>query len=119
MDIQRVTLATSGDVATAVSELSALAPQQQGFRDGDSWYHLDAPVGGTGGTVRLAVSGPDGGVTVPTLLLKVADLDAARRELLDAGVDAGPVEQGAHERRFPATLASMPGMRLVFYSPLT
>lgn len=119
MDIQRVTLATSGDVAAAVSELAALAPEQQGFRDGESWYHVDVPVGGTGGSIRLAVSGPDGGVDAPTLLLKVADLDAARQELLDAGFETGPVEQGGHERRVPATAASMPGIRLVLYSPLT
>jgi hypothetical protein len=118
MDIQRVTFATSGDVATAVRELAVLAPGEEGFRDADAWFHVDVPTGGTGGSLRLAVSGPDGGVGAPTLLLKVPDVNAARRELQEAGIDTGPVEPGAHERRFMATLTSMPGLRVVVYSPL-
>ncbi len=113
VDIQRVTVALPGDVAQAADSLAAMTGAGPGLRDGDDWVQADLP--GTG--VRLAVSGPAGGVTEPTVLLKVAELTAARDSLVAAGLAVGDVEQGGHEMRCTLTLPGVSSMAIVIYQP--
>lgn len=113
MDIQRVTVVAPGSVPAAASGLWALTGAPPGLRDGDDWVQADLP----GAAVRLAVSGPAGGVSAPTVLLKVASVAAARDELAVAGLAVGEIERGGHELRCPVTLPGVSSIEIVLYQP--
>lgn len=108
-----MTLAAPGSVAAAAEGLAALTGAPPGLLDGEDWVQADLP----GTTVRLAVSSPEGGVTMPTVLLKVASVADARDELTAAGLAVGEVERGGHELRCPVMLPGVTGIELVLYQP--
>ena len=113
MLVERVTVAAPGSVPDAAGGLSALTGAPPGLRDGDDWVQADLP--GVG--VRLAVSSQAGGVTVPTVLLKVASVSDARAELVSAGLAVGEIERGGHETRCLVTLPGVASMQIVLYQP--
>jgi len=113
VDIQRVTVAMPGVVAEAAEGLARITGAEPALRDGDDWVQSDLP----GTNVRLAVSGPHGGVTVPTVLLKVASMVDARTELTAAGVVVGEIEQGGHEVRSDVFLPGVTAVKIVMYQP--
>ena len=78
------------------------------FVDGDRWAQFD--LGGT----RLALAGRDRAADAAGVMVKVADVEAARAALVATGLDAGPVQQGPHERR--CTLTSPDGHAVTLYS---
>ena len=49
-------------------------------------------------------------------MLKASDLDAVRAELQSGGADVGPIEQGAHERRFTVVVPG--GWAVMIYAAL-
>ena len=114
VDVQRVTVAVPGSVAAGAAGLAALTGAPPGLRDGDDWVQAD--LAGTG--VRLAVSSPTGGVSVPTVLLKVASVERARTELSAAGLSVGEVQRGGHELRCSVALPGVTGIEFVLYQPV-
>lgn len=88
------------DLAGAVETWTAVLGVAPTFVDGDRWAQFDLD------GRRLALAGSDRVAERPGLMVKVADLDAARERLAAAGLAFGPVEQGPHERR---SVADGPG----------
>lgn len=78
------------------------------FVDGDRWAQFDL------GPRRLALAGSDRVSDEPSLMIKVDDAHAARRQLSDHGHSVGEVETGPHELRF---VFRSPFGTIVFYSP--
>jgi hypothetical protein len=96
------------DLAGAVAAWSKALDAQPTFVDGARWAQFDVAGG------RLCLAGADRASDLPGLMLKVADLDAARAALTGAGFAPGAVAQGPHERRFSVPL---PGGAATFYAP--
>ncbi|HEY3796893.1 MAG TPA: hypothetical protein VGL58_00940 [Caulobacteraceae bacterium] len=94
------------DVAAAVAAWSQALGATPTFVDGERWAQFDVAGG------RLCLAGADRASDRPGLMLKVADLDAARAAL--AAFSPGAVAQGPHERRFSVDL---PGGAATFYAP--
>ncbi len=98
------------DMSEAVTFLADLLGTQPTFVDGDRWAQFDL------GAVRLSLAGTDRVANAPGLMLKVRDLDEVCASLAAVGKSAGPIAQGAHERR---TVVNGPGgWPLVLYSAL-
>ena len=98
------------NLAEAVTLYRALLGVEPSFVDGDRWAQFDF------GGRRLALAGADRMTDHPALMIKVADLAAARAELAALGVPVGvEEEQGPHEIR---CLAEGPGgWPLILYAP--
>ena len=97
------------DVAAAAKTWQALLGVAPTFVDGERWAQFD--VDGR----RIALAGTDRVSNLPGLMLKVADLEAARGRAEAEVLTIGPIEEGPHERRF---LADGPGgWPVVFYAP--
>jgi hypothetical protein len=97
------------DVAAAAKVWAALLGTGPTFVDGDRWAQFD--VGGR----RIALAGTDRVSNLPGVMLKVADLAAARANAEAQGLLVGPVQQGPHEQR---CLVDGPGgWPVVLYSP--
>ena len=85
------------DLSQAVRLWSALLGTEPTFVDGDRWAQFD--VAGR----RLALSGADRVADVASVMLKVADLAAARARAAELGLEAGAVQEGPHEHRCVVT----------------
>jgi hypothetical protein len=110
MDIEGVaTVLPVDDVAAAAEIWAALLGAAPTFVDGDRWAQFD--VAGR----RIALAGTDRVSNLPGVMLKVADLDAARARASGAGLTLGPVEEGPHELR--CLVESPGGWPVVLYSP--
>jgi hypothetical protein len=96
------------DLPAAVAWFGAVLGTGPTFVDGDRWAQFD--LSGT----RLALAGADRTDDRAGIMVKVADVEAARDGLTSAGFDVGPVEQGPHERR--CTLRSPDGHAVTLYS---
>jgi catechol 2,3-dioxygenase-like lactoylglutathione lyase family enzyme len=99
------------DMDAAVDYYGATLGLRLKFRDGDRWAAFDA--GGT--TVALAAVEEAGGAAPGSggvVSFRVADVEAWVEE---AGVAAGHVEVGPHEKR--VRLTDPAGNRFVVYSP--
>ncbi|MGH6957796.1 MAG: hypothetical protein ACREEW_14115 [Caulobacteraceae bacterium] len=94
-----------GAAAKAWAAALGVAPT---FVDGERWAQFDVAGG------RLCLAGLDRASDSPGLMLKVADLEAARAALAAAGFSPGEIAQGPHERRFSLAL---PGGDTTFYQP--
>jgi catechol 2,3-dioxygenase-like lactoylglutathione lyase family enzyme len=110
MDVERITTVLPvADLASAVQTWSAVLGLEPTFVDGDRWAQFDAAGS------RIALAGSDRVSDAAGLMLKVADLEAARAELTGLGLEVGEVEAGQHELR---CLASGPdGAPVVLYAP--
>ncbi|HEY5070596.1 MAG TPA: VOC family protein [Caulobacteraceae bacterium] len=97
------------DLAAAVVVWSALLGAQPKFVDGDRWAQFE--VGGH----RLALAGTDRDGDLAGVMIKVDDLDEARRLARAVGVAVGENREGPHELRFVATAPG--GWPIVFYAP--
>lgn len=95
-------------IALAVDEWSRLLGMKATFIDGDRWAQFDPPSG------RIALASAEEAPYGSGAMVKVADLREARTACQAAGLSAGPIEQGKHEKRF-TVLAG--GIALVFYTP--
>lgn len=110
MDIESIaTVLPVNDVAAAAASWSALLGAAPTFVDGQRWAQFD--VAGR----RLALAGTDRVSDRPGLMIKVADLAAARAEAGAKGFTVGSIEEGPHELR---CLVDGPGgCPVVLYSP--
>jgi len=110
MDIEGVsTMLPVDDVAAAAEVWSALLGVAPTFVDGDRWAQFD--VAGR----RIALAGTDRVSDRPGVMLKVADLDAARARAAGQGLTVGPVQQGPHELR--CIVETPGGWPVVLYAP--
>jgi hypothetical protein len=110
MEVERVTTVLPvSDLAEAVQTWTAVLGTAPTFVDGDRWAQFD--VGGA----RIALSGTDRVSDDAGVMLKVADLEAARGELAASGLTAGDVETGPHEVRCLVT--GPDGVPIVLYAP--
>ncbi len=98
------------DMDAAVAAWTTLLGVGPTFVDGDRWAQFDTAGG------RVALAGADRVTDATAVMIKVADADAARTSLEAAGLTVGPVEAGAHERRF-VVAAGAAGAPVVLYSP--
>ena len=97
MEIQSLTpVLPVDDLAAAVGFFRELFGCEPTFVDGDRWAQFD--IAGR----RLALAGRDRPSVRAGIMVKVGDLDAARRLVGELGFEAGEIEDGAHERRFTA-----------------
>jgi hypothetical protein len=110
LDIESIsTVLPVDDVAEAAAAWSALLGAAPTFVDGQRWAQFD--VAGR----RIALAGTDRVSDRPGLMIKVADLAAARAEAKAKGFTVGPVQEGPHELR---CLVDGPGgCPAVLYSP--
>ncbi len=99
------------DLAEGVSFWTALLGVEPTFVDGDRWAQFDA------GGRRIALAGSDRFADVPSVMLKVTDLDAAHAQLVALGAEVSAIADGAHERRFTAVAPG--GWTIALYAPLT
>jgi len=85
------------DMAGAVAAWTVVLGIGPRFVDGDRWAQFD--VEGR----RLALAGTDRESDQPGVLVKVDDMEEARRRAASAGLEVGPTREGPHELRFTAT----------------
>jgi hypothetical protein len=81
------------DLAASVERWSALLEAAPTFVDGDRWAQFDL------GPVRVALAGSDRASDAAALMVKVDDLEAARKVAAAGGFAVGEAEQGPHEVR--------------------
>ncbi|GHE90077.1 hypothetical protein GCM10017786_22880 [Amycolatopsis deserti] len=109
MEVDKIaTVVPVADLPAAVAVWSRLLGADPTFVDGDRWAQFD--VAGA----RVALAGTDSVTSGPGLLLRVADLAAARTEAEAAGLKVGPVEEGPHELR--CLVWTDEGMEVVLHS---
>ncbi|HEV2362783.1 MAG TPA: VOC family protein [Caulobacteraceae bacterium] len=109
MEIQSLTtLLPVDDLAAAVAFFEGLFGREPTFVDGDRWAQFD--LAGR----RLALAGRDRPSVRAGIMVKVDDLEAARRRVGELGFEAGEIEEGPHERRF--TAAGPGGWPVVCYA---
>lgn len=82
------------DLANAVTTWSTVLGVEPTFVDGDRWAQFD--VGGS----RLALAGTDRATDDAGVMIKVGDIQSAHDAYGQAGLEVGPVSEGAHEVRF-------------------
>ena len=110
MDIEGVaTVLPVVDVAAAAKVWAALLGVAPTFVDGDRWAQFD--VAGR----RIALAGTDRVSDRPGVMLKVADLDAARTRAADHGLTVGPLQEGPHETR--CLVEGPGGWPVILYAP--
>ena len=97
------------NLEAAVKSWSALLGVAPTFVDGDRWAQFD--VAGK----RVALAGTDRVADVPGLMVKVADVAAARDQAVRLGLETTPLQDGPHETRCTVTAAG--GWPVVLYSP--
>ncbi len=103
------TVVPVADLAEGVAFWSSVLGVEPTFVDGDRWAQFDA------NGRRLALAGSDRFADVPSVLLKVADLDAARSQLEALCAEVTEIADGAHERRFTAVAPG--GWTVALYAP--
>jgi hypothetical protein len=110
MNVERMaTVLPVADLAGAVAAWTSLLGVEPTFVDGDRWAQFD--VAGS----RIALAGSDRASDEPGLMLKVADLDAARGEAAALGLAVSEPQTGPHEIR--ATITGPDGVPVVLYAP--
>ncbi len=110
MDIEGVaTVLPVDDVAAAAEVWAALLGVAPTFVDADRWAQFD--VAGR----RIALAGRDRASDRAGVMLKVADLDAARARAEQQGLVVGPSEQGPHEVR--CVIEGPGGWPIILYAP--
>lgn len=108
MTIQNIVpVLPTADLAGAVALWTGLLGAPPTFVDGDRWAQFD--VAGK----RLALAGSDRMSDAAGVMIKVDDLDAAVAAAQAAGLSAGPIDQGGHERR---CLLDVSGAPVVLYA---
>lgn len=95
------------DLGAAVEFWSSVLGVAPTFVDGERWAQFDL------GPRRLALAGSDRVTDEPSVMIKVDDLEAARRQLSAEGHSVGEIETGPHEARF---VAGTPFGTIVFYA---
>ena len=111
MDIQGLNpVLPVDDLAQAVAAWSALLGAAPTFVDGDRWAQFD--VAGR----RLALAGTDRVSDQAGVMIKVADLAAARAAATAQGLAVGEPEQGPHEVR--CVVMTHGGWPAIVYQPL-
>jgi hypothetical protein len=110
LDIEGVaTVLPVDDVPAAAEVWAALLGVAPTFVDGERWAQFD--IAGR----RIALAGTDRVSNLPGVMIKVADLDAARARAAGQGLTVGEVQQGPHESR---CLVEAPGgWPVILYSP--
>ena len=97
------------DLPAAVSWWSRTLGIEATFVDGDRWAQF--ALGGT----RLALAGADRSDDRAGILVKVADVEASRAELVSTGIEVSAIERGPHE--FRCVLEGPGGVAVTLYSP--
>ncbi|MBB2910810.1 hypothetical protein FHS43_002073 [Streptosporangium becharense] len=97
------------DLRKSAEVWAALLGAAPTFVDGGRWAQFDLASG------RLALSGTDRVSSGPSVMVKVADVAAARAHAAELGLDAGPIETGPHEVR--CVVSGPDGWDVVFYAP--
>ena len=97
------------DLQAAVRTWAALLGVEPTFVDGERWAQFD--VGGR----RLALSGTDRAADVPGVMIKVADVAAAREQAASLGLAVSDLQQGPHETR--CLITGPGGWPVVVYAP--
>lgn len=97
------------DMTAAVAFMSAVLGTEPTFVDGDRWAQYD--VNGN----RIALSGTDREGEGASVMVKVADLEAALAPLRAAGFKVAEPVQGPHEVR--AQVVGPDGWAAVLYQP--
>ena len=97
------------DLQAAVRTWAALLGVEPTFIDGERWAQFD--VGGR----RLALAGTDRAADVPGVMIKVADVAAAREQAASLGLAVGDLQQGPHETR--CLITGPGGWPVVVYAP--
>jgi len=110
MDIEGVaTVLPVDDVPAAAEVWAVLLGVEPTFVDSQRWAQFD--IAGR----RIALAGTDRVSNLPGVMLKVADLDAARDRAAGQGLTVGPTQPGPHEDR---CLVEAPGgWPVILYSP--
>ena len=110
MDIEGVsTVLPVDDVAAAATVWAALLGVAPTFVDADRWAQFD--VAGR----RIALAGRDRVSDRAGVMLKVANLEAARARAEAQGLAVGPSEQGPHETR--CVIEGPGGWPIILYAP--
>ena len=99
----------SDDLAAAVEFWTSVLGIEPTFVDGDRWAQFD--LGGS----RLALAGADRTSDAAGVMVKVTDVDAARKALVASGASVGGIEEGPHELRCVVTAPG--GHPLTIYGP--
>jgi hypothetical protein len=97
------------DMGAAVKFVSAVLGTEPTFVDGDRWAQFDVNGG------RLALAGTDREGEGASVMVKVADLEAALAPLREAGFEVGESVEGPHETR--VRVVGPDGWAAVLYSP--
>ena len=98
------------DMAAAARTWSALLGVDPTFVDGERWAQFDVSVAG-----GVALAGTDRVADVPGLMIKVADVAAARTQAIRLGLPVGELEDGPHETRSPCFHRPRRLAGMVFY----
>jgi hypothetical protein len=110
MDVQKIaTVIPVDDLPAAVGQWKALLGAEPTFVDGHRWAQFD--VAGA----RIALAGTDRTSNQAGLMLKVADLEAARAAAAALGLAVGSAEEGPHEVR--CLVEGPGGTPLTLYAP--
>ncbi|MFF7242839.1 VOC family protein [Embleya sp. NPDC008237] len=97
------------DMAAAVRFMTAVLGAEPTFVDGERWAQFDVNGG------RLALAGTDREGEAASVMVKVADLDAALVPLRESGFGVGEPVEGPHEVRVRVT--GPDGWAAVLYQP--
>ena len=81
------------DLSAAVGAWSAILGIPPRFVDGDAWAQFELA------GCRLALAGTDRDSDRAGVMVKVDDLEEARRRAQSLGLEVGPVREGPHETR--------------------
>jgi hypothetical protein len=99
-------------LADAVPFYARVLGVEPTYVDGDRWAQFD--VRGR----RVALCGPaDRIAEEPALMVKVAGIEQARRELADAGIGVGEIHVGAHEHERRCVVEAPGGWVVMLYDP--
>lgn len=110
MSVERLTTVfPTADLPRAVAAWTALLGTAATFVDDDRWAQFDV------GSGRIALAAEDRMCDVPSVMVKVGDLAAARDEAMAAGMAAGEIERGPHENR--CLVESPDGWPIILYAP--
>ncbi|GCD99980.1 MULTISPECIES: VOC family protein [Embleya] len=97
------------DMAAAVRFMTAVLGAEPTFVDGERWAQFDVAGG------RLALAGTDREGDAASVMVKVADLEAALAPLREGGFTVGEPVEGPHEVR--VRVSGPDGWAAVLYQP--
>jgi hypothetical protein len=110
MNVERLTTVfPTADLPRAVAAWTALLGIEATFVDDNRWAQFDV------GSERIALAAEDRVCDVPSVMVKVGDLRAARDEAMAAGIVVGEIECGPHENR--CLVEGPDGWPVILYAP--